>query len=74
MYTSDWTSKPNALVYNRLLFREWWTNEEGVTDENGSVTLPVYRGDHQVVVWGPEGPIASTTRVTEPGVVTVSLK
>jgi GH35 family endo-1,4-beta-xylanase len=74
MYASDWTSKSNALVYNRLLFREWWTNGEGVTDENGSVTFPVYRGDHQVVVWGPDGPIASAVRVTEPGVVTVSLK
>jgi GH35 family endo-1,4-beta-xylanase len=73
MYAADWTSKPNALAYNRLLFHDWWTHESGTTADDGSVTMPVYRGDHQVIVWGPNGPLAQTVRATEPGTVTIAI-
>ncbi len=71
MYAADWTSKPNALAYNRLLFQEWWTNAEGRTAEDGSVTRRVYQGDYQITVVGAEGPVVQTMRIVEPGVVTV---
>ena len=73
MYAADWTSKPNALAYNRLLFQEWWTNAEGRTAEDGSVTRRVYRGDYQITVVGADGPVVQTLRILEPGAVTVVL-
>jgi endo-1,4-beta-xylanase len=73
MYAADWTSKPNALAYNRLLFQEWWTNNAGVAGDDGSLTTPVFLGDHQVVVWGPAGPVTQTVRVTGPASITISL-
>lgn len=66
MYAADWSSKPNALAYNRLLFQEWWTDTAGVTGAAGDFTTPVYLGDHQVTVFGPTGPISQTVRVAGP--------
>ena len=73
MYAADWSSKPNALVYNRLLFQEWWKNAEGHTGDDGSFATRVYRGDYQVTVIGPDGPLTQTVSVNEPGVITVIL-
>ncbi len=64
MYTKDWTSKQNALVYNRLLFQEWWTNGIGTTGDDGRFTLPAFLGDYQITVVGPDGPV---TRVVAAG-------
>ncbi|MGH9839804.1 MAG: endo-1,4-beta-xylanase, partial [Blastocatellia bacterium] len=48
MYRADWSSKPNALAYNDLLFREWWTNETGVTDSTGRFTARGFKGSYNV--------------------------
>jgi GH35 family endo-1,4-beta-xylanase len=48
MYRADWSSKPNALVYNDLVFREWWTNETGATDANGKFTARGFKGSYNV--------------------------
>ncbi len=48
MYRADWSSKPNALVWNELLFNEWWTNENGVSDANGKFQARGFKGDYNV--------------------------
>lgn len=50
MYRSDWSSKPNALAWNDLLFREWWTNESGTSDANGSVVMRGFKGSYNIAV------------------------
>jgi endo-1,4-beta-xylanase len=50
MYRADWSSKPNALVWNDLLFREWWTNETGATGADGSFAMRGFKGDYTVTV------------------------
>lgn len=73
MYAADWTSKPFALVYNHLLFQEWWTNALGLTGNDGTYTARVYKGDYQVTVIGPSGPSTQIVTLNQPGVVAVSL-
>lgn len=62
MYRADWSSKPNALVWNDLLFREWWTNERGTTDAAGRFATRGFKGTHNVTV--VFGRISQTTTAT----------
>jgi endo-1,4-beta-xylanase len=48
MYRADWSSKPNALVYNDLLFREWWTNASGASDAAGKFSTRGFKGSYNV--------------------------
>ena len=48
MYRSDWSSKPNALIWNDLLFREWWTNANGLSDAVGKYTVRGFKGSYNV--------------------------
>ena len=73
MYASDWSSKPNALAYNRLLFQDWWTNNEGRSGDDGIFTSRAFLGDYQITVAGPVGPITQTVTLTEPRVITIVL-
>ncbi len=50
MYRADWSSKPNALVWNDLWFREWWTNESGNSDSSGTYRTRGFKGDYNVTV------------------------
>jgi len=50
MYRADWSSKPNAVVSNNLLFRDWWTDLNGESDDEGKLKARVFKGTHQVTV------------------------
>jgi GH35 family endo-1,4-beta-xylanase len=50
MYRSDWSSKPNALVFNDLVFNQWWTSENGVSDAAGSFTVRGFKGTYNITV------------------------
>ena len=50
MYRSDWSSKPNAIAWNNLWFKEWWSNIEGRTDADGIFNGRVFMGSYQVTV------------------------
>ncbi|NOT59122.1 MAG: hypothetical protein HOP19_02735, partial [Acidobacteria bacterium] len=50
MYRADWSSKPNALVWNELLFHEWWTNESGATNREGQFIVRAFKGKQRVTV------------------------
>ncbi len=73
MYAADWTSKANALVYNRLLFQDWWSNSLGVTDAAGQFPARVFKGDYQITVITHTGFITQTVTVTDPKTVSVAL-
>ncbi|HKX30596.1 MAG TPA: endo-1,4-beta-xylanase, partial [Blastocatellia bacterium] len=48
MYRADWSSKPAALAWNDLLFREWWTNESGLSDQSGRFAVHGFKGKYNV--------------------------
>ena len=41
-----------------LIRRQWWTNTEAVTDENGEAVIEGYRGDYKLTVCGTETDLA----------------
>ena len=50
MYHEDWTPKLNALVWNDLVFHQWWTDVEGTTDANGIFRTHGFLGDYDIDV------------------------
>ena len=62
MYRADWSSKPNALVWNDLLFREWWTNESGLADASGKFAARGFKGTYNVTA--AYGRVSQTVPVT----------
>jgi hypothetical protein len=65
MYRADWSSKPNALVYNDLLFRKWWTNANGATDAAGKFAVRGFKGSYNVTAM--YGRTSQTVEVTIDG-------
>ncbi len=52
MYRQDWTPKPNAEVWNDLVYRQWWTDVEGVTGPDGVFRTRGFLGDYEIEVNG----------------------
>ena len=48
LYKRDWTATPAAEAYQNLIFNEWWTREEGVTDNSGTFSAPGFFGRYLV--------------------------
>jgi len=48
LFRKDWTEKPNLAVYRELVFREWWTDVEGVTDANGELAVRGFKGAYRI--------------------------
>lgn len=52
LYKRDWSPTPAAEAYHNLIFREWWTKEEGTTGKNGSMEVSAFYGKYKVTVNG----------------------
>ena len=50
MYRLDWTPRPAALAYERLVFHDWWTDTTGRTGKAGAYQTRAFLGDYQVTV------------------------
>ncbi len=48
MIRKDWTTKPAYDVWNDLLFNQWWTDEQGLTDGDGVYQTRGFLGDYDV--------------------------
>ncbi|MDZ7723302.1 MAG: endo-1,4-beta-xylanase [candidate division KSB1 bacterium] len=50
-WRQDWSEKPAAKTWQRLIFDEWWTQVSGQTDEdNGTFRTRGFLGDYQIMV------------------------
>ena len=52
LYKRDWSPTPAAEAYQNLIFKEWWTKESGVTNNNGVFSTPAFYGKYKVTVNG----------------------
>ncbi len=52
LYKKDWTPTPSATAYQNLIFKEWWTREEGRSDQNGEFLVSAFFGKYKVTVDG----------------------
>jgi GH35 family endo-1,4-beta-xylanase len=74
LFRKDWSSKPNGHAFLDLVFRRWWTNEQGATDHQGHFVTQAFHGDYQVTVSKGDARKTVKTQVRRPGQrLTVSL-
>lgn len=48
LYRSDWSPRPAAEQWERLVKKEWWTTAEGVTDANGKLKVRGFLGQYKI--------------------------
>ena len=75
MFLKDWTPKPNYFAYYNLVFKDWWTREEGKTDNNGIFSCRGFRGKYVVSVTKNGKTIKTNANLTSKGcnlVLTIS--
>jgi endo-1,4-beta-xylanase len=52
MYTADWKLKPEGVVWQDLVHKQWQTDVQAKTDRNGQVKIRGFYGDYEVSVGG----------------------
>ena len=74
LYDSDWRLKPGGAVFLDLISNQWWTDESGVTDEQGRYRLRGFLGQYRISV-EHEGhtDVVDTTLTNQGHTVTVTL-
>ena len=50
LYNSDWSEKEALVAYQDLVFDQWWTEEMGLSDAAGEMSLRGFLGDYTVTV------------------------
>jgi len=50
IYREDWTLKPSGEAWKNLVFDQWWTREEGKTDEDGVFSIRGFLGNYEITV------------------------
>ena len=64
LYNADWSAKPNALVWQDLINRQWHTDVTGGTNNKGKFTVRGFQGDYLVTV--TVGGISKQVKVSMP--------
>lgn len=55
IFKKDFTLTLSAKMHRKLVYDEWWTRENGKTDEKGIYSCRPYFGDHMITVTMPGG-------------------
>jgi endo-1,4-beta-xylanase len=67
MYRADWTEKPNLGVWNELIYKKWWTNATGKTDDTGRYQVRGFHGLYTFTLKDNKGNIIGTGDFTLDG-------
>jgi GH35 family endo-1,4-beta-xylanase len=67
MIRKDWTLRPAMQVYQDLVFKQWRTNAQGKTNEQGEVSFRVFFGDHEIAALKDNLDSRGTIRVERKG-------
>jgi len=50
LYRSDWSIKPNGQAYLDLVFGDWWTDADLLSDALGSAMVRGFKGEYEITV------------------------
>lgn len=50
LFKKDWTPKPALQVWEDLVLKQWRTNANGMTSQDGAYNLRAFKGDYEVIV------------------------
>ncbi|MFB6141473.1 MAG: endo-1,4-beta-xylanase [Halosimplex sp.] len=72
LFYDDWTEKPAYDVWTGLVFDEWWTEESGSTESDGTYAVTGFHGEYEVTA-AVDGETVSDTATLPDGGATVEL-
>lgn len=52
LYRADWSPRPAAIEWQRLVRKDWWTDVEVKTDASGTAKVRGFLGEYEVVTGG----------------------
>lgn len=67
LFRRDWSLKPSGQVWRDLVYDQWWTRAEGVTDERGRFEVRGFLGDYEVEVSAGGQSQKTTLRLSREG-------
>ncbi len=67
LFHKDWTEKPSGKAYEDLVLKDWWTNADGTTDDQGSYQTRGFLGDYEVTVTRDSKTTTLPARLTKEG-------
>jgi len=67
LFYDDWEQKPGYDVWTGLVFDEWWTEESGTTDGDGSFATTGFRGEYDVTATVDGEEVTETVTLSDDG-------
>lgn len=67
MFRRDWSRKPNADAFFDLVFVKWWTDERGVTNSDGNLSVRGFKGQYEIEVTSGERIVTAPATLTGSG-------
>jgi len=77
LFRDDWSKKPAFDAYADLVYDEWWTDENGVTDEDGRYRTRAFLGEHEITAFDSGDSASVEATITDPAeasLVTVQIR
>ncbi|MEL7162081.1 MAG: T9SS type A sorting domain-containing protein, partial [Bacteroidota bacterium] len=71
LYDANFNETPAHAVFTDLVFQQWWTDADLVTDANGEVSLRGFKGDYEVTINCGGEDVTATFSLTADGTKTV---
>jgi len=71
LYRRDWTPTPAAHAYRRLVYRTWWTDWKGKSDDQGRCEVRAFYGRYRVTT---EGQSEVVDLSSDAGAISVSFR
>jgi GH35 family endo-1,4-beta-xylanase len=67
LFYEDWEEKPAYDVWTGLVFDEWWTEESGTTDDQGTFSTDGFKGEYEVTATVDGQEVTETVTLSDGG-------
>jgi len=67
LYGRDWTLRDHGEEWRRLVYDEWWTDESGQTDADGTYSTRGFNGEYEITVSDGDRSRTATTTLSDGG-------
>lgn len=63
LYNRDWSTRPAGDAWQKLIFNDWWSQADLVTDASGQASSRVFKGDYQIQVQTASGQLTQQVAI-----------
>ncbi len=67
LYRQNWSLKPNGKIWNDLIFKEWWTNDTGLSNGTGDFSTRGFLGKYKLTASKGSQTVSQTVTLQKTG-------